>query len=116
MQGLVTYSNIERMGCIRGTRRPYDPRSKLVKPLTLAAMSLGFGVVQLDVTIVNTALSSIGASLGGGISELQWVVSIYTELALRAISVGAKPWRQDGLYCRARLKFDRLNASPSRQS
>ena len=46
--------------------------------LTLAAMSLGYGVVQLDVTIVNTALSSIGASLGGGVSELQWVVSTYT--------------------------------------
>ena len=29
--------------------------------LTLAAMSLGYGVVQLDVTIVNTALNSIGA-------------------------------------------------------
>src|SRR5262245_65191009 len=41
-------------------------------------MSLGYGVVQLDVTIVNTALNSIGMSLGGGISELQWVVSIYT--------------------------------------
>ena len=41
-------------------------------------MSLGYGVVQLDVTIVNTALSSIGASLGGGVSELQWVVSAYT--------------------------------------
>jgi MFS transporter, DHA2 family, methylenomycin A resistance protein len=54
------------------------PRSKLAKPLTLAAMSLGYGVVQLDVTIVNTALSSIGASLGGGVSELQWVVSTYT--------------------------------------
>jgi MFS transporter, DHA2 family, methylenomycin A resistance protein len=53
-------------------------RSKLAKPLTLSAMSLGFGVVQLDVTIVNTALNSIGASLGGGVSELQWVVSIYT--------------------------------------
>lgn len=78
MQGLVTYSNFERSGCIRGPHRPYDPRSKPVKPLTLAAMSLGFGVVQLDVTIVNTALSSIGASLGGGVSELQWVVSIYT--------------------------------------
>jgi DHA2 family methylenomycin A resistance protein-like MFS transporter len=52
--------------------------SRLSKPLTLAAMSLGFGVVQLDVTIVNTALSSIGTSLGGGVSELQWVVSIYT--------------------------------------
>lgn len=41
-------------------------------------MSLGYGVVQLDVTIVNTALSSIGSSLGGGVSELQWVVSSYT--------------------------------------
>jgi DHA2 family methylenomycin A resistance protein-like MFS transporter len=46
--------------------------------LTLAAMSLGFGVVQLDVTIVNTALNSIGASLGGGVSELQWMVNAYT--------------------------------------
>jgi len=41
-------------------------------------MSLGYGVVQLDVTIVNTALDSIGTSLGGGVSELQWVVSSYT--------------------------------------
>jgi DHA2 family methylenomycin A resistance protein-like MFS transporter len=32
-------------------------------------MSLGYGVVQLDVTIVNTALNSIGASLGGGVSS-----------------------------------------------
>ncbi len=54
------------------------PQSKLAKPLTLAAMSLGYGVVQLDITIVNTALSSIGSALGGGVSELQWVVSTYT--------------------------------------
>src|SRR5262245_22660875 len=46
--------------------------------LTLAAMSLGYGVVQLDVTIVNTALNAIGISLGGGVTELQWVVSAYT--------------------------------------
>src|SRR5580693_3829141 len=52
--------------------------SKLSTSLTLAAMSLGYGVVQLDVTIVNTALSSIGRSLGGGVAELQWVVSAYT--------------------------------------
>jgi MFS transporter, DHA2 family, methylenomycin A resistance protein len=52
--------------------------SALATSLTLAAMSLGYGVVQLDVTIVNTALSSIGMSLGGGVSELQWVVSAYT--------------------------------------
>src|SRR5882757_2568297 len=60
--------------------RPDAPsaRSNLATVLTLAAMSLGYGVVQLDVTIVNTALNSIGASLGGGVSELQWVVSSYT--------------------------------------
>ena len=54
------------------------PQSSLATSLTLAAMSLGYGVVQLDVTIVNTALGSIGTSLGGGVSELQWVVSAYT--------------------------------------
>lgn len=52
--------------------------SKTATLLTLAAMSLGYGVVQLDVTIVNTALNAIGTSLGGGVSELQWVVSAYT--------------------------------------
>src|SRR5947209_19475743 len=52
--------------------------SRLPTSLTLAAMSLGYGVVQLDVTIVNTALHSISTSLGGGVSELQWVVSAYT--------------------------------------
>jgi len=52
--------------------------ARLAGALTLGAMSLGYGVVQLDVTIVNTALPSIRASLGGGVSELQWVVSAYT--------------------------------------
>jgi DHA2 family methylenomycin A resistance protein-like MFS transporter len=52
--------------------------SRRATSLTLAAMSLGYGVVQLDVTIVNTALHSIGASLGGEIPELQWIVSSYT--------------------------------------
>jgi DHA2 family methylenomycin A resistance protein-like MFS transporter len=54
---------------------------RTVKPassLTLAAMSLGYGVVQLDVTIVNTALNAISRGLGGGITELQWIVSTYT--------------------------------------
>src|SRR5260370_107519 len=51
-------------------------RSNLSTSLTLAAMSLGYGVVQLDVTIVNTALNSIGISLvsgplvGGGLIAL----------------------------------------------
>ncbi|QPF82864.1 MFS transporter [Bradyrhizobium genosp. L] len=50
----------------------------LAGTLTLAAMSLGYGVVQLDVTIVNTALNAIGTSLGGGVAGLQWVVNAYT--------------------------------------
>ncbi|WP_342740223.1 MFS transporter [Bradyrhizobium sp. B117] len=53
-------------------------RSPLATSLTLAAMSLGYGVVQLDVTIVNTALDAMGRTLGGGVAELQWVVSAYT--------------------------------------
>ncbi len=48
------------------------------KLLTLAAMSLGYGVVQLDVTIVNVAIASIGHAFGGAIDALQWVVSAYT--------------------------------------
>ena len=46
--------------------------------VTLTAMSLGFAVVQLDVTVVNVALNTIGASFGGGIVGLQWVVNAYT--------------------------------------
>ena len=42
-------------------------RADLARMLTLAAMSLGHAVVQLDVTAVNTALASIWASLEGGV-------------------------------------------------
>jgi MFS transporter, DHA2 family, methylenomycin A resistance protein len=67
-------------GVTQSNRVKLDPskRSTSLKYLTLAAMSLGYGVVQLDVTIVNTALNSIGNSIGGDVSALQWVVSAYT--------------------------------------
>ncbi|MGB6444626.1 MAG: hypothetical protein WBF47_05415, partial [Xanthobacteraceae bacterium] len=55
-------------------------------------MSLGYGVVQLDVTIVNTALNSIGSALGGGVSELQWVVSTLGALAAAIIEGGRLGW------------------------
>src|ERR1700754_61552 len=65
-------------------------RSRLAASLTLAAMSLGYGVVQLDVTIVNTALRAIGTSLGGGVAQLQWVVSAYTvAFAASILTAGA---------------------------
>jgi DHA2 family methylenomycin A resistance protein-like MFS transporter len=46
--------------------------------LALASASLGFAIVQLDVSVVNVAVRSIGAELGGGITGLQWVVDAYT--------------------------------------
>ncbi len=44
----------------------------------VAATSLGFAVVQLDVSVVNVAIRPISDSLGGGVSALQWVVGAYT--------------------------------------
>jgi DHA2 family methylenomycin A resistance protein-like MFS transporter len=62
------------------------------KILTLAAMTLGFVVVQLDVTVVNVALRAVGRSLQSGIAGLQWMVNAYTiafaSLMLTAGSIG----------------------------
>jgi MFS transporter, DHA2 family, methylenomycin A resistance protein len=69
----LAFGNAYAMECVAEPGRP-----TLAQSLTLVGMSLGYGVVQLDVTIVNTALSSIGHSLSGGVSELQWVVTAYT--------------------------------------
>jgi DHA2 family methylenomycin A resistance protein-like MFS transporter len=55
---------------------------------TLVATSLGWAVVQLDVSVVNVAIKPIGAALGGGVSSLQWVVNAYT-LAFAALIVSA---------------------------
>ncbi len=44
---------------------------------TQAAASLGFALVQLDVTVVNVALPRLGADLGAGIAGLQWIVDGY---------------------------------------
>ena len=76
MHAVLEQSNRSRQ--TRPAPAPAAGRSAREKSLMLAAMSLGYGVVQLDVTIVNTALNSIGTSLGGGVTELQWVVSAYT--------------------------------------
>jgi MFS transporter, DHA2 family, methylenomycin A resistance protein len=44
----------------------------------LAAAVLGFFMITLDAVVVNVALPSIRAGLGGGITGLQWVVDGYT--------------------------------------
>jgi MFS transporter, DHA2 family, methylenomycin A resistance protein len=44
----------------------------------IAASSFAFAAIQLDVTIVNVALSKISEDLGASLAELQWVVDAYT--------------------------------------
>jgi DHA2 family methylenomycin A resistance protein-like MFS transporter len=44
---------------------------------TQAAASLGFALVQIDVTVVNVALPRLGSDLGAGIAGLQWIVDGY---------------------------------------
>jgi DHA2 family methylenomycin A resistance protein-like MFS transporter len=60
------------------TRTPAAESAVAARRWTLVATSLGFSIVQLDVSIVNVAIKSIGAGLGGGVSGLQWVVNAYT--------------------------------------
>jgi MFS transporter, DHA2 family, methylenomycin A resistance protein len=57
--------------------RSTRPAPRRGAPTLLAAL-LGFFVVTLDAVIVNVALPSIRADLGGGIAGLQWVVDGYT--------------------------------------
>jgi DHA2 family methylenomycin A resistance protein-like MFS transporter len=55
----------------------------------IAATSLGFVVVQLDVTVVNVALPRIATELHAGIEVLQWVVDAYVlAFAVLLLSAG----------------------------
>jgi MFS transporter, DHA2 family, methylenomycin A resistance protein len=64
--------------------------TKSASRLTLLAMSLGFAVVQLDVSVVNVAVRPIGQALGGDVAVLQWIVSAYTiAFAAFILSAGA---------------------------
>jgi len=58
------------------------------RTLGLIAMSLGVGVVQLDVAIVNVALERMHDLAGPNVSALQWVVNGYT-LAFASLQLTA---------------------------
>lgn len=58
--------------------------------ITTIATSLGFLLVQLDVSIVNVALARIGAGIHTGLTGLQWVVDSYAvTFASLLLSAGA---------------------------
>lgn len=66
------------------TRKDLQPKIGM----TILAASLGFVLVQLDVSIVNIALAKIGADLGTPVAGLQWVVDAYA-LAFAALLLSA---------------------------
>jgi hypothetical protein len=61
-------------------------------------MSLGYGVVQLDVTIVNTPSTAIGAGLQADVAALQWVVNAYP-IGLAAFNRGGLVRHADCAGC-----------------
>jgi MFS family permease len=69
---------------------------------TLIAASIGFGVIQLDVTVVNVAVKQIGAAFGGGVSELQWVISAYTLMFAARILLSGRLSARRGPACTVR--------------
>ncbi|MDX7952879.1 MFS transporter [Lichenihabitans sp. Uapishka_5] len=55
---------------------------------TQAAASLGFALVQLDVTVVNVALPRLGVDLSAGIAGLQWIVDGYALVLAVTLLIG----------------------------
>jgi MFS transporter, DHA2 family, methylenomycin A resistance protein len=67
---------------------PSESRLTARQMLTVAATSAGFVVCQLDVSIVNVALASIGHELNASVASLQWTVDSYA-LAFSALMLSA---------------------------
>ena len=78
----TTATRRDRMQAAAGGGSPH------ARTVALAAICLGFFVIQLDVTIVNVALPTIQREIGGTVAGLQWVVDSYT-LALASVMLTA---------------------------
>ncbi|MFE5792238.1 MFS transporter [Streptomyces sp. NPDC056503] len=65
---------------------PADRPSLSLPPLI--ALSLGYFLVMLDVTVVNTAVPSVQDSLDAGPSDLQWIVDGYSAFFAGLLLVG----------------------------
>src|SRR5581483_6405913 len=64
----------------RSEEARHGPLSGKTLAITIIATSLGFVLVQLDVSIVNVALAQIGIDLRSDVAGLQWVVDSYSLL------------------------------------
>lgn len=63
---------------------------KIRDRLFTAAVCLGFVIVQLDITIVNVGLESLRDAFAADISDLEWVINIYS-LLFAAFLLSAGP-------------------------
>jgi EmrB/QacA subfamily drug resistance transporter len=60
------------------------------RTVTIVVACLATAMLMLDISVINTALSSIAAGLDTGLSGLQWVVDAYTiPLAATVLTAGA---------------------------
>ena len=57
---------------------------------TLGAVAFGLFMIMLDNTVVNVALPSIQRDLGGGLSELEWIVAGYALTFATFLLTGGK--------------------------
>lgn len=78
------------------------------KTAVLVAVCFGLFMVQLDLTIVNLALSSLREDLGARVTELQWIIDAYavffSSLMLTAGDLGDR-WGLKRVYLAGLLLF-----------
>lgn len=72
------------------TKRSGAATGRPGKAWILLAVSLGQFLLQLDLTIVNVALPTIGRDLGTSVSGLQWVVDGYNLAVASLLFVGGR--------------------------
>ncbi|GGM17130.1 MFS transporter [Streptomyces fumigatiscleroticus] len=68
--------------------RATDARRPALAMAPLIALSLGYFLVMLDVTVVNVAIPDIRTSLGTGATALQWIVDGYSTLFAGGLLLG----------------------------
>ena len=66
------------------------------KAWVLVAVSLGQFLIQLDLTVVNVALPSIGRDLGASVAGLQWVVDGYNLAVASLLLIGGRVGDRSG--------------------
>jgi DHA2 family methylenomycin A resistance protein-like MFS transporter len=58
--------------------------------LILGAITVGYFLVLLDLTVVNVALPTVGRELGASVSDQQWVIDAYTITLASLLLTGGK--------------------------